>query len=784
MRACVRRFLPRCLLCLGLLAAPAAHAQEAAIHPHWLADGRMWYALATGPSAMDWVLVEADGGLRRFATRQLLQEAVGPGSPIDTALRPRSAPEAVPESGREVRLTIRNHTAGPVALAWLRHDGALVPYASIEAGKSATQHTFVGHRWKLTDARGGLFGYVTAPETDAAVEVDGTPAAPPQPQQGAPSPDGRWIAFVRDHDVWLRPATGTEAPQRLSRDGTARDSYRGSGLFWSPDSGKLVAFRIAAAPAHPLELVSNALDADGRPRRIAFNYLRPGDAIDHPRPVLFDLVRHSAVTLPDKLFPAPYGLYALSGMSQANGVSWAADSSRFFFAYNERGHRLMRVLAVDAAHARPSVLFEDRSKTFIDYSSKYLGYYRAKHDEIVWASERDGWNHLYVHDGHSGAVKRRLSAGPWLVQRVENVDETAGTLIARVAGRMPGQDPYHEHFVRIGLADGAVTPLTQADGMHELAFAPDGKRYLDRYSRVDLPPVTELRRAADGQLLATLEQGNPAALRGAGWQAPERFVAKGRDGRADIWGIVVRPPDFDPAKRYPLVERIYAGPHGYAVPKRFGAPAPDVAALAARGFIVVQIDGMGTNWRGKAFQDVAYKNLRDAGFPDRIAWIRALEAAYPGSIDLARVGIYGTSAGGQNAAAALLWHHDFYRAAVADSGCHDNRLDKLWWNEQWLGYPVDPSYAANSNIEHAGRMQGALLLVDGDLDTNVDPLATRRLYGALKAAGKQVELLELPGAGHGNVERGAGLARLLAFFSDQLGAPRGRAGRSAALPHP
>ncbi|MBL7009124.1 MAG: S9 family peptidase, partial [Planctomycetes bacterium] len=296
--------------------------------------------------------------------------------------------------------------------------------------------------------------------------------------------------------------------------------------------------------------------------------------------------------------------------------------------------------------------------------------------------------------------------------------------------------------------------------------SPDGAFYTDTWSRVDLPPVVELRRYADGALVTGLERADAAPLLETGWRLPQRFAAAGRDGATEIWGVVYRPTNHDPAKSYPLIEAIYAGPHGAHVPKGWAAHRKP-QELAELGFIVVQIDGIGTNWRSKAFHDVAWKNLGDAGFPDRIAWIRALAATDP-SIDLGRVGIYGGSAGGQNAMRALIAHGDFYRAAVADCGCHDNRMDKIWWNELWMGWPVGPHYEESSNVVQAHRMQGDLLLVVGELDRNVDPASTLQVVDALIAADKDFELLVMPGEGHGCAETPYGTRRRRDFFVRKL----------------
>ena len=251
-----------------------------------------------------------------------------------------------------------------------------------------------------------------------------------------------------------------------------------------------------------------------------------------------------------------------------------------------------------------------------------------------------------------------------------------------------------------------------------------------------------------------------------GWRAPERFVAKGRDGATDIYGVIFRPTTLDAKKRYPVIERIYAGPQGSFVPKKFDSYY-SAQAMAELGFLVVEIDGMGTSHRSKAFHDVCWKNLADSGFADRILWIKAAAQKYP-CMDIARMGIYGGSAGGQSALRALLAHPDFYKVAVADCGCHDNRMDKIWWNELWMGWPVGPHYAEQSNVTQAHKLQGKLQLIVGELDRNVDPASTMQVVHALVKADKDFDLLVVPGAGHGAGDTPYGLRRTRDFFVRHL----------------
>jgi dipeptidyl aminopeptidase/acylaminoacyl peptidase len=313
-----------------------------------------------------------------------------------------------------------------------------------------------------------------------------------------------------------------------------------------------------------------------------------------------------------------------------------------------------------------------------------------------------------------------------------------------------GKDPYYVHIYRINFDGTGLTNLTDADAMHSVVFSPDKQYYVDTYSRVDQPQVSELRRTSDRKVIKELERGDMTALLATGWRPPEIFTSKARDGKTDIWGVIIKPMGngFNASRKYPVIENIYAGPHDSFAPKAFNIQLA-MQAQAELGFIVVQVDGMGTSNRSKAFHDVAWKNLGDAGFPDRILWHRAIAAKYQW-YDTSRVGIYGTSAGGQNSMGALLFHPEFYKAAVSAVGCHDNRMDKIWWNEQWMGYPLGDHYSKASNVDNAWRLQGRLLLVVGEMDQNVDPASTMQVVNALIKANKTFDLLVIPGAGHGS----------------------------------
>jgi dipeptidyl aminopeptidase/acylaminoacyl peptidase len=477
---------------------------------------------------------------------------------------------------------------------------------------------------------------------------------------------------------------------------------------------------------------------------------------------MFDVTTGAEIPIANDLFEHP---------RMIEHLAWEGES--FTFVYTKRGHSVRRLVRV-TRDGVASTVTEDVSSTFVDVTNVSFFHRIEGTEDALWLSERDGWPHLY----RVGREERQLTKGEFVVRGVEHVEESVDTpyAILRVAGVHKDQDPYYIHYARVNLDGTGFTLLTSGNGTHAATFSPDRRFLIDRYSRVDMPEVVELRNAVTGELIRQLARADDAELRALPWTPPQPFVAKGRDGTTDIYGVIVRPTNFETAQRYPVIEHIYAGPHGAFVPKAFDEHMGVMHDLAELGFIVVQIDGMGTAHRSKAFHDVCHKNLADAGFPDRIAWMQAAAAQHP-ELDLSRVGIFGGSAGGQNALGALLHHGGFYKAAVADCGCHDNRVDKLWWNEAWMGWPVDDSYARSSNVTHAHKLTGDLLLIVGELDRNVDPASTMQVVNALVKADKDFDLLIIPGTGHGAAETPYGRRRRADFFVRHLmGAEPRRAG--------
>jgi dipeptidyl aminopeptidase/acylaminoacyl peptidase len=572
------------------------------------------------------------------------------------------------------------------------------------------------------------------------------------------SPDGRTVAFIQNYNVAIRPVDGggtslagiggsgsTPDFTLLTYDGSEGDAYQLMSIRWSPDSKRLVAYRRRPGYTRLVHYVLTSPRDQLQPRDTSIFYRKPGDVLDVVRPVLIDVDARRATVVDNALFPNAY---------QISQAVWRQDGRGFTFEYNQRGHQVYRIIEVDAATGEPRAVVSEEVKTFFPYrplanssdTGKKWRYDIDDGREVLWMSERDGWNHIYLYDGATGRVKNQVTRGEWVVRGVDSVDVANRQIYFRASGMIAGQDPYFIHYGRIGFDGKGLVWYTEANGDHQIFWSPDHKYFVDMYSRVDMPTVLELRRLSDGHV-TPLEKGDMSAQLATGWRPPEVFSAKGRDGKTDIWGIVVRPTNMDPRRKYPVIEQIYAGPQGNFVPKTWGG-GQSLQSLAELGFIVVQIDGMGTNNRSKAFHDVAWKNLADAGFPDRILWHKAYAAKHPW-YDITRVGVYGTSAGGQNAMGALLFHPEFYKVAYANSGSHDNRMDKIWWNEQWMGWPLGPQYEASSNIVNAGKLQGHLMLVIGEFDTNVDPATGYQVVNALIQAGKYFDLLVVPNGGHG-----------------------------------
>ena len=548
------------------------------------------------------------------------------------------------------------------------------------------------------------------------------------------SPDGKQEAYISEGNLWLTDLT-TNKTKRLSNDGSEYEYYS-SNIYWSPDSRKIVCCKYRPGGDRKLLLVASSPKDQLQPETLTYDYPKPGDALPVRRPVLF---------IPEEEKQIAFDVPNVEEQYDLGSIRWNKNSLSFTFHFNRRGHQQYVVYAGDITGKLYPVV-DERSETFVYYNNLYT-YWFENSDELLWISERDGWRHVYLYDVPTGKVKKQVTKGDWVVKNVVHVNEHTGIIIIKACGMDKGEDPYLEKYYTVSLESGNVHPLTPENVNHSVTFSTDFQYMVDSYSRVDLPPAIVVRSVSNGEVIFVFEhQPDIREAVNAGWRMPEVFSAKGRDGATDIWGVIIRPTNFDPAKKYPVIEYIYAGPHDSHVPKSFSM-VHRCSELAELGFITVMMDGMGTANRSKAFHDVCWKNLKDAGFPDRIAWMKAAAEKYP-EMDIDRVGIYGASAGGQNAMGALLFHPGFYKVAVASCGCHDNRMDKMWWNEQWMGYPIGKQYEESSNVVNAHLLKGNLMLILGETDNNVDPSSTLRVVDELIKHDKEFEFVMLPGVGH------------------------------------
>ncbi|KAI1871855.1 hypothetical protein JX265_005841 [Neoarthrinium moseri] len=656
--------------------------------------------------------------------------------------------KASPWSHESIILSLANYTSKTITYSWIDNEGEPRQFGSLTIGQVKTQQSYVGHIWRLAaqdSDRSISFSVKTGISTAHIEELSDrlilrwemdTLAESSNTKDSEPTTIStrRPEVFVRDFNVWLRNADGTES--QISYGGFVDNAFKDDCIYLSSTGQHAVVWQCRPQTKRVVHMVESTPKDQFQPKLSTAEYLKPGDNVDVYRPRLFDLTSGREIPVNDNLFRNPYAL---------TNVGWSQDGKKYRFVFNERGHQNLRLLEIDSSGG-VNALVEESSNTFIDYHHKlYHGVFEAR-GEIIWASERDGFNHLYLYDLENGKLKNQITKGNWVVRSVELIDEETGVIWFRGLGMVPGQDPYYAHLACVQFDGSNFRIVTKGEGTHSWKWSPNKQYLLDSWSRVDFPPNTVVRKAQTGELVVELEQSQLNRLLEVGWVSPDIFVATGRDGETSIHGIILRPADFNPSLRYPILEQIYAGPQDYYTPKAFQT-LPKLRQRADQGYILVVLDGMGTNWRSKEFHDVCYKNLKDAGFSDRIAWITAAAKTRPW-MDISRVGCYGASAGGQNAAAAVIHHGQFYKAACALAGCHDNRMDKLWWNELWMGYPVDESYEKSSNVTHAQKIQGQLMLAVGELDANVDPSSTMKLVHALIEAEKDFELVYIPGAGH------------------------------------
>ena len=571
------------------------------------------------------------------------------------------------------------------------------------------------------------------------------------------SPDGRRGAFIRDWNLWLRDsASGQE--RQLTRDGVkyfgyATDNAGWSGsdraiVSWSPDSTKLVTQQQDEREVGEMYLVNTTV---GHPTLRVAKFPLPGDPV---MAMLHRVVIDTASGTMTRLqMPPDFHRATLGDDISMNDYNWSPDASKLAIASVSRDHKRVWLSVADTGTGTVRKVYEETVETQFESRSGWRVLWAT--NEFIWYSERDNWGQLYLYDLSSGKLKNKITSGEGPVMQIARLDEKSRAIWFGANGREKGQDPYFLHFYRIGFDGESQVSLTPDDGTHTIQLSPSGKYLVDTYSKPDVPPVVTLRDAMSGRSLLDLEKADISKLLATGWKPPMPIKMTAHDGKTDIYGLLFRPTNFDPSKKYPIINHVYPGPQTGSTGGRAFTPArSDRQALAELGFIVVTIDGMGTPGRSKAFQDAYYGAMgRDNTIPDQIAGMKELAQKYPW-IDLDRAGIWGHSGGGFATTTAMFRFPDFFKAGIAESGNHDQRENEDDWGERYQGLLVrnpdgTDNYEAEANQNFAKNLKGRLLLAHGTMDTNVPPYQTMLVVDALIKANKDFDLLMIPNANHG-----------------------------------
>jgi len=685
----------------------------ATVRVTWLPGDRFWYRNSTR-QGYEFVMIDAG---RRTRSRAFDQDRVA--AALSAA------------AGR---------TYDPWHLPFMRFD----PSAD---GRSITFETDDSHRTFTCDAAGNR---CTPQQAGAAVP------------NSVVSPDGKLAAFIRNDNLWVRDlATGSD--RQLTTDGVKDFGYASDNagwtksdrpvLAWSADSKKIATFQQDQRGVGEMYLVDTRV---GHPVLEQWKYPLPGDSIIPTiQRVIIDLNGPRVIRLqmaPDQHRSTTCD-HILCGREFAD-VEWSGDGSRLAFVSTSRDHKHETLRVADASTGAVRDVLQESVPTF--YESGYNAENWRVLDtlkQVLWYSERDNWGNLYLYDLASGALVKQVTTGPGNVLQVLRVDQREKTVTFTSAGREPGVDPYFVHLYRIRLDGTHLQLLTPENADHEVSLSPDGRFFVDSWSRPDVPPVTVLRDA-DGHTVMPLEKADISRLVAAGWKPPMPITVKARDGHTDLYGLLFRPTDFDSTKTYPIINHIYPGPQVGSVGSRFfSASRGDAQSLAELGFVVVEIDAMGTPMRSHAFHAAYYGDMGDNGLPDQIAAMKQLAQRYSW-IDLDRAGIYGHSGGGYATADAMLRYPDFFKVGVSEAGNHDNREYEDDWGEKWQGLLVrnadgTTNYDDQANQNLAANLKGKLLIAYGTTDNNVPPYNSLLLVNELIKHNKDFDLIALPNRRHG-----------------------------------
>ena len=690
------------------------------VRPSWLPGDRFWYRVNTATGAQ-FILVDPAKGTRSPAFDQA------------------------------------KIAAGLSAIANARYDASQLPFNQFEYAPDGSIRVRVGNRRFDCNAETGRCGAATDERETPAIIAGGRRSGPPEVR----SPDGKRSAYIKDYNLWVRDvASGRET--QLTHDGVKDFGYATDNagwthsdrpvVAWSPDSKRIATFQQDERNVGRMYLVNTVT---GHATLQDWAYPLPGDSVittiqrvvidvDAPKVTRFQMpADEHRTTLCDDI----------SCAGDFTDVEWYPDGSHIAFVSSSRDHKRATFRVADAATGAVRDVFQEVVATQFESGYDQVNWrVLPASNEIIWYSERDDWGHLYLYDLTTGTLKSRITSGTGNVTHVYRVDEQSRAIWFACVGKTPGRDPYFRQLCRIGMDGKRFAVLTPENGDHEITFSPSFKWFVDTYAQPNVPPVTTLREA-DGKLVATLEKADISRLVASGWKAPQPITVKARDGQTDLYGLMYTPSQLDSTKKYPIINHIYPGPQTGSVGGRGFAPSRgDNQAVAELGFVVVEIDGMGTPWRSKTFHDAYYGRMGDNTLPDQVAGMKELASRYR-FIDIDKAGIWGHSGGGFATAGAMFRYPDFFKVGISESGNHDNRQYEDDWGERYQGLltkqGASDNYAAEANQTYAKNLKGKLLLAHGTIDDNVPPNNTLLVVDALIKANKDFDLLMLPNQAHG-----------------------------------
>lgn len=688
------------------------------VRPNWLPDNRFWYRNLTA-SGSEFILVDPAKGTRTAA--------------FDPQKLATTLSKATGNAYEATRLPFQRITVAP--------DNQSIGF---QAG---------GKSWRYTPQTDQLTADTTNPPTTSP---DGQQSGRGNSGNEVLSPDKKRAAYIKDHNLWVRDVkTGTET--QLTTDGVKDFGYATDNagwkssdraiLAWSPDSRKIATFKQDQRQVSDMYLVPTNV---GKPVLKQWKYPFPGDSIIPTiQRVIIEVDNPKVITL--QIPPDPHRATLSDDISSSgtfDDVHWSEDGSQLAFVSTSRDHKQEKVRLADARTGAVREVFEEVVPTQYESGWGSINWrYLPKTNEFIWFSERDNWGHLYLYDATTGQVKNQITKGDFVVTRLLKVDEAKRMLYFMAVGRQP-ENPYFAQLCQIGFDGKNFAVLTPEAGNHQVSLSPDGAYFVDTYSKPDVAPVSVVR-SLTGKKTLMLEKADISRLTATGWHAPTPIKLKAHDGETDIYGLMYTPTQFDPTKKYPVIDYIYPGPQGGSVGNwGFSAARKDNQALAELGFVVVEIEGTSNPLRSKKFHDMSYGNMSENTLPDQVSGIRQLARQYA-YLDTNRVGIWGHSGGGFATATAMFKYPDFFKVGISESGNHDNRNYEDDWGERYDGLTANSDYEAHANQNYAKNLKGKLMLAHGMMDNNVPPSNTLLVVEALAKANKDYDLVIFPNAGHG-----------------------------------